>query len=368
MKKFSTTQTILAVAAPVMLTLTPSINLKAIAAMGVTYITPTPNYTMTAGNDVLGYDSLRFAKYADEVTELELNLGKLAKTLLHSIIPSSMASGLSLQDSTSVIEFYQKRTWKQPIDILDARTADNDFNRTGFDLINDDTFSKFDWDAVESSHIPDELYEMMAPHVYNYYPNATHFLIYQTFKRTAKALKASNAPHIDVCPDDDERDAFFAEHGYSPEQTTLKCLAGQKEECQREGEEVGAVLGAWLPTTNTPVCDMPLAVMDSSSSTSDDAITIVKLTNEFQSKTLRHQLIPLVNYEPKQRWYYYSYQKPNEMLLFHQYSRDKTHVWGNPHTGFSLNGCSDDYESRASFDMRIAVFFKKESHVRKVYI
>ena len=370
MKKFSSTQTILAIAASVILAVGQSSRWIDILGVGVDHIlTITPNYTMSAGNDVLGYDSLKFVMNTDEETELELNLGTLFKTLLRYIIPSSVTSKLSLQDPTSVIEFYQKRTWKQPIDILDARTADNDFNRTGFDLISDDAFPIFDWDNYESSQeVQAKLRKILAPHVYDYYPNATHFLIYQTTNRAPHTLKAANTPHIDISPDDDERDAFFAKHGFSAKQKMLSCLVGREEECQREGEEVGVILGAWIPTMNTPVCDWPLALMDSSSSTSDDAVTTLKLTNEFTSKNYRHQIFSLANHDPKQRWYYYSYQKPNEMLLFHHYSRDKTYVWGNPHSSISLTGCSDEYESRASFDMRIVVFFKKEKHVGKEFI
>lgn len=366
MKKFSYTQAALAIAAPVMLALTPReltlgrICWLDILGIGLDFITPIPNYTMI-GDHVIGYDSLRFVKSGEESELfLDVSVRTLASQLFQSIFPSSSASRFPTKDSLSFFEFYQKRLWTRPIDILDARTADIDFDRTGFDLISDDAFSMFDWDNTASSQVQDKLHDMMAPHIYNYYPNATHFIINHVAKRKARAVKATNGPHMDINPSDDEREAFYADHEINAGQKALSCLMGREDECIRDGEEIGAVLGLWVPTMNTPVCDKPLAVMDSSSSTSSDTVTTIKA-----SIPGRDMIFSGINYDPKQRWYYYPHQTPNEMLLFHHFKRDKTHIWGNPHTGFLLTGCGDEYATRASTEMRVVVFFKKDMQVQK---
>lgn len=155
---------------------------------------------------------------------------------------------------------------------------------------------------------------------------------------------------MDYVPDDILREEFYSRNEIPENQKVVQCLMGH---CTNEGEELGAILGAWVPTMNTPVCDKPLAVIDASSSSPDDVTTITASVPDMKlwGKSLQQQFA-IVNWNPLQRWYYCSYQTPSQMLLFH--------VWGNPHSSFIVNGCGDEYETRGSTEMRNAVFFEKK--------
>jgi hypothetical protein len=241
---------------------------------------------------------------------------------------------------------------------------DNDFKQTGFDLMVDSAFSEFDWDNLDRPGAMDEFYDMMTPHIKKYYPNATQISIAPPFKRAKLSLRAVNAPHLDLFPDDEYRNRFYEEHGVEENQMLLKCLLGH---CDTEDDELGVILGAWVPVMRTPVCDKPLAMMDASSSSVNDVtpLTVKIPTGRLFGKTWTRFMIAAINWTPKQKWYYYPYQKSNEMLVFHHWNRDKAHAWANPHASFTVSGCGDEYEPRVSVEIRIALFFAKESQGRK---
>lgn len=366
MKKFSYSELAIIFAAPTMLAMIPKHAITNKVSSKMDSLMPTSNYTMI-DNDIIGYDSLRFSRPGAKFETLDLSFNTLSKLLWQLVIPSSIASrfqsqSYDLDQAKTIYDAYQRSTWTQSVDILDARDRALDFNRTGFDLITDEAFSTFDWDNIASAEVQEKLHNMMAPIIDHYYPNATSFFIGPPIKRHALSLKATNGPHMDYVPDDEMREAFYANNEIPTNQKIVQCLMG-KGHCKQEDEELGAILGAWLPTMNTPVCDKPLAIMDSSTSSPNDVTTITASVPSMKlwTKPLS-QMFAIVNFNPLQRWYYYSYQTPNEMLLFHHYKRDKTHVWGNPHSSFMVSGCGDEYETRGSTEMRIAVFFEKEKY------
>ena len=110
------------------------------------------------------------------------------------------------------------------------------------------------------------------------------------------------------------------------------------------------------------VCDKPMAVVDASTTSADEIKTIkVNIpTARMTGKTSQPFMFGIMQWNPFHKWYYYPYQKPNEMMLFHHYNRDKTHIWGNAHSSLMVPGCSDEYETRGSTELRIAVFFPRE--------
>ena len=364
MKKFSETElAILFFVATAIMAVVPKNVISNKVGAGMDALLPTPNYTMI-GNNLMRYDSLRFAKPGVEFELMDLSFGNFFQMLLRFIIPTSIANRFLSQsyDADQTKGIYgtlQRGTWTQSVDILDARTMVNDFNRTGFDLITDDAFSTFDWDNIASSAVQKDLHDMMAPIISKYYPNATRFSITPPIRRNAFSLKAVNSPHVDYVPDDEEREAFYKENEIPAYQKTMQCLMGR---CSNKSEELDVILGVWVPTMNTPVCDKPLAVLDSSSSDFHDStpITMALPSMKLFGKTHK-QMFSIMNYKPEQKWYYYSYQTPSEMLLFHHYNRDKTNVWGNAHSSFLVSGCGSEYEPRNSIEMRVGVFFEKKS-------
>ena len=113
------------------------------------------------------------------------------------------------------------------------------------------------------------------------------------------------------------------------------------------------LLGIWKPISLSPVCDYPLAVMDSSTLDFDHHIP-VDLSVNLPNRTL-HFLAADIVHSPEQRWYYYPFQTQKEVLIFHQYSEGKQ--LANPHTSFLNKNCPKGSASRISVDMRVALFF-----------
>lgn len=362
MKKFTPTEIAILVIAPAMLALPKEFISKKISR-SVDSVMPMPNYTMV-GNNVMSYDALRFAKPGVEMQPLDFTIGSIFQTLWQIIVPSSVANKFQSQsyglgEFQNLYDTYKKSSWTQPVDILDARELENDFNRTGFDLLTDDEFAAFEWDKMGQPDVQQKLHDIMAPHVHKYYPNATRIFIGPPIKRNALSLKATNGPHMDYVPNDEQRNAFYKVNRAPEYQEVVQCLLGN---CDTDHDELGLILGAWVPTIKTPVCDKPFAVVSADSSSPEDVSVIsatIPSTERFGKS--RQQMFAIINHEPNHKWYYYPYQKPNEMLLFHHWNSDKRHVWGNAHSGFQVSGCGDEYDTRGSIEMRIAVFFEKDT-------
>ena len=113
------------------------------------------------------------------------------------------------------------------------------------------------------------------------------------------------------------------------------------------------LLGVWKPISLSPVCDYPLAMMDSSTLDFDHHIP-VDLSVDFLGRSLNFLAADIVH-SPEQKWYYYPFQTKKEVLIFHQYSEGKQ--LANPHTSFLNKNCPKDTASRISVDMRVALFF-----------
>ena len=93
------------------------------------------------------------------------------------------------------------------------------------------------------------------------------------------------------------------------------------------------LLGLWKPLIPA-VCDHPLAVMDATTFHPENLQKNLLHIN-FGIFTF-HNLNGAISYSPGQRWAYYSFQTVREVLVFHQFSRDR---WmANPHTSL-LNRC-----------------------------
>jgi hypothetical protein len=114
---------------------------------------------------------------------------------------------------------------------LDARELENDFNRTGFDLLTDDEFAAFEWEKMGQPDVQQKLHDIMAPRVHKYYPNATRIFIGPPIKRNALSLKATNGPHMDYVPNDEQRNAFYKVNRAPEYQEVVQCLLGNCDTC-----------------------------------------------------------------------------------------------------------------------------------------
>ena len=103
----------------------------------------------------------------------------------------------------------------------------------------------------------------------------------------------------------------------------------------------------------TNLFQLPFAVMDAR--TIDPSyITTYKNTINFGLFKFKN-LAAGIAFEPDQKWYYYPFQTSSEVLIFHQYSKDKHLV--NPHTSFFNRNCPEDTQERISVEFRLALFY-----------
>ena len=113
------------------------------------------------------------------------------------------------------------------------------------------------------------------------------------------------------------------------------------------------MLGLWKPIFPRTVCDHPLAVMDARTFLPEDqGINRVHLNFGWMSF---NKVTGNVVHSPGQRWAYYPFQSTREVLVFHQYSKDRFFV--NPHCSFTNRNCPRDHGERVSVEMRLALYF-----------
>merc|ERR1712012_1442200 len=109
----------------------------------------------------------------------------------------------------------------------------------------------------------------------------------------------------------------------------------------------------WKPIHPQKVCDFPLAVVDARTFRAEDLV-LNKLHVSLGFATT-HLLGGLVHHDPRHEWAYFPFQSTSEVLVFHQYSKDK--LFANPHSSFHNRNCPEATEERVSVEMRLALFF-----------
>lgn len=295
-----------------------------------------------SGTDVLGYSELRFVQ--PEYEEIDFNLS--ARSLLQAVVGYALPKFIG-RHFRSDIQKVHDNMHSATVDILDARLRNLDFNKTGFSLFQVPSIDEIDWSSDSSS---ERFQELVTPTLREYYPNATRFVFSIPVKRGAGlGLRLINMVHSDFHPDRKYAMEFYDE--YPPDRELLQIYAGMQD---TDRESLGGVLGLRAPAgMSTPVCDRPLAVVDISTVKKED----FKATSAHLSYFVRvvHVLSSFIGYRPEQEWYYYSYQKPDEVLLFHQYH--STRGMSNPHSAFKIPDCGEEYETRVSNEFRVAVFW-----------
>ena len=166
---------------------------------------------------------------------------------------------------------------------------------------------------------------------------------------------AVDGPHLDYSQNDTEREMFYKKWPVNERAMEQTILLGRNNS---EDEEFRIMLGIWKPVNmNTPVCDHPLAVMDSRTFTPAMERPF-DLHMDFGSFTL-HNLNGAVTHHPDQRWYYYPNQTTEEVLVFRQYTHQgHGHKrLANPHSSFSNPHCPPGMDPRMSVELRCCLFF-----------
>jgi len=104
----------------------------------------------------------------------------------------------------------------------------------------------------------------------------------------------------------------------------------------------------------SPICDHPLAVA-SAATFQEDGIRNHEVHFEFWPFKSLHTLSGGIVYNESLKWYYYSFQGDDEVLLFTQFTRDK--FFANPHTSFTNLNCDSSFDMRLSIELRVGLFW-----------
>lgn len=261
------------------------------------------------------------------------------------------------------------------VTIYDARKhAPGDFDKTGFTLIRLDREAETkDWRmqggiGKRNGTDPDveKFHHQMEPYLTKLYPHVKKIVWTHNIVRGGHEVgdqPPALGPHLDYNQDDDARKKFVAERPpldfhwivkesakQYPSMLEMDILNGA---LNTENLTLGALLGVWKPISPAKVCDKPLTVMDASTFSPEDQIKFENSIN-FGAFTFNN-LGGGIAFSPKQKWYYYSFQDTQEVLVFHQYSHGRFHA--NPHSAFVNKNCPQGTEPRISVEMRVALLF-----------
>lgn len=251
----------------------------------------------------------------------------------------------------------------RPIDvtIFDARKAnDLDFHKTGFTLIelDDEPITK-DWRSNTWINPDAEIvhfHRQMEPYIKKLYPDVKKMVWTANVVRGGDKLgdnpKAVGAPHLDYHQDDKAREDFHSRYPYLESELSESCILSGKTDSK--DYKLKVLLGIWKPINPTNIVyDYPLAVMDARTFKPDQQAT-APFSAKFGNFVVNN-LASGIKSDRHQKWYYYSYQKSNEVLVFHQYSKDK--FLCNPHTSFFTGYAPHGIPERVSVECRLALYF-----------
>lgn len=299
--------------------------------------------------DVLNLTGFGFLNVTEDEMVLDLGLSYI----LRQSFPRWLVALLSRGDT------FDAKTENHTVDILDARKRSDElsFYRTGFTLVQLDEASKTtNWRSQEDvKHFQDEL----TPHLEKLYPQATRFVYTYSVVRGGNHFgdqpPSVNGPHLDYSQNDSARVDFHEQYPQVGIEQSL--LLGRNN---TNDEHMETLLGIWKPILmSTPVCDLPLAVMDASTFRREQE-RLFRLHFDFGVSKF-HNLNGAIQHNEEQQWYYYPFQTDTEVLVFTQYSKGRH--FANPHGAFVNPNCPENYGARISIEMRAAVFVPTEKVV-----
>jgi len=245
------------------------------------------------------------------------------------------------------------------ITIHDARKMSfGEFHESGFTLLKlEEELDITDWRANGEGAQIQKFHRAMEPHIKNLYPNVKRMLwTYNVVRGGDGALdqpRAVDGVHIDYHQNYTERVKFHDEFtvGTCPDPCEAKILMGQED---KEDEEFKILLGVWKPIHPAKICDFPLAVVDARTFYPEDQ-GLNKIHFGIGFGLAVHILGGSISHSPAHKWAYYPFQSTSEVLIFHQYSKDK--FFANPHSSFHNKNCPRGTEERVSVEMRLALYF-----------
>lgn len=235
----------------------------------------------------------------------------------------------------------------------DARQENIDFTRMGFTLVTLPNESETtNWRSQDIQKFQTEI----EPAIRNLYPGVKRMVWTYSVVRNGNKLGdqpgAVNSLHLDYSQNNTARVEFHKEYPPLKFVPDASILMGETD---GEEDEMRVMLGLWKPISGT-VCDKPLAVIDASTFKEEQQRPMGIHIN-LMAFTV-HNLNGAIVHDPAQRFYYYPFQTTREVLVFHQFSRDR--FFANPHTSFLNPNCPTNLEPRVSVEMRVALYFGKQ--------
>ena len=252
----------------------------------------------------------------------------------------------SFQKAASLMSFITKLK-KHPINILDARYRNLDYEKSGITKCNLES-EVTDWEKVEIDNSPEqntykaELREIIK----KLHPQAKKIEFYSFIRRGGGGQHsnppAKDEPHLDYYQDSK------ACHDYTGTGPEYRC---------EEGFESRIILGIWKPIDmKNEVYDYPLVFLDASTFDSDRMVRFEQdFTHFVNGKEISvKNLAANLKYDKKQKWYYYSKQNVNEVAIFRHYTKGQFKA--NVHCSIQQDlplGC----DTRCSIETRAVLFW-----------
>jgi len=322
---------------------------------------------------------LRFIKKGTK--EVEISLGP--EFILTQFCPCAIVKMITKVrhsiNGHADLDQLQAHQENHTVTILDARKhKPGTFSETGFTIVTlDEEPGTKNWRyGSKDIHL---FQEMMNPHLMKLYPKTKVVFtlciisIIHPISKTLlqKILWLNNvvrggdkpgdqpvapSPHLDYFQDDEARHEFHKTFPLiNPEHSERNVSEGHVLTGHYDTEDLEArvMLGVWKPLSPTEVCDFPLAVMDARTFNKENEVPFAVHVNFIFM--MFHSLGGSIIFDTMQKWYYYSMQTTKEVLVFHQYTKDK--YLANPHTSFANRNCPKSTESRISIESRVALFF-----------
>ena len=292
--------------------------------------------------------------FAEQGVDYEMDLGPT-----FMLVQSAPCAVVKLMDFLGLgVKLISGNYSKHNVTIYDVRKNSlGSFHETGFTLIElpEDPLTT-DWRTTTMmEEEPDirKFHSQMEPYIRQLYPEVKrldwNYNVVRGGNKFGDQPPAVGHPHLDFHQNDTARLQFHTE--FPPlKGTEAELLIGGGD--NHDGK-LEVVLGVWKPLYPNAVCDFPLTVMDARTFDPDHQsknkfhISLGFLTFE--------NLMAVASYSPKQKWAYYSFQTPREVLIFHQYSKNR--FFANPHTSFYNKNCPEGWETRMSVEMRLNLFF-----------
>jgi len=199
-------------------------------------------------------------------------------------------------------------------------------------------------------------HKQMEPHIMKLYPETKRILwtynVVRGGDRFGDQPKAVGSVHLDYYQDDTARIEFHKKWPVMESNISEPMiLMGKMDD---ENGKLGVLLGVWKPLYPEAICDFPLALMDARTLKPEN-LTPMNLQIKLWPLFTFNNLNGLISYSPDQKLFYYPFQTTREVLIFHQYSKDRW--FANAHGSFENKNCPEGSGSRISVEMRVSLYF-----------